>query len=68
MEPSPPHDDRLRQRERRLWICLAIIIALIFSTIWTSGAFPPSALPYLFAVFGLALVSVAALIGQMDRV
>lgn len=54
----------LKRRENRLWSSLAIVIALIFSTIWTSGAFPSTALPYLYAVFGLALVIVSALIAR----
>ncbi len=59
---SPP--TALARRERRLWASLALLVALILSTIWTSGAFPAPALPYLFAIFGLALVAVTGLIAR----
>lgn len=57
-------DVLLRRRERRLWACILVVVALIFSTIWTSGSFPPSALPYIFALFGLGLVGVSSTIAR----
>ncbi|MBW0145222.1 VanZ family protein [Sphingomicrobium clamense] len=64
MTEQPAQDSALKRREVRLWTSLLIVVAIILSTIWTSGAFPTPALPYLFAIFGLALVIVSALIAR----